>query len=514
MAEQYILWNDIIDNHSQRMDNLKKYYPFFRLQETTFGQYKEGRYSDLDMGYITLASLRFFIDENNFNERRVTFGNYQNFLAQLLRRDFELDITTEEMEELTLYIFDKLKNDGKPFYFHYFDPKDHKRKASRMKLIESEIENGSIFYHITADGVEFYLDTKEVKDESQISVQQLLLEKMIHANNFKGGIDVVKRINSEVSKMSLKKKEVIEILEADVHEGAAACQRYMDSVARWFEEEEKLFTKNKELIDTALRKAEADAASEGGRQKYFKILEEIYELETELKKTIERHAQLISETMELTKVTDSIISKAKLRRLRPVFDFHKQLNVLEEQDAVAKLSFLVKPLLKPNVKQTFAFCNLDRLLTNRPDSLVTREKVTEEKEEVAYIYPDEIEEERIASNFRMFVLELFEQIKKKHDITLRELNAIFEIKFGKDIFVNGDYYTFLVHLCQKHSYHVEDMLHKQDTFFDGIVAHELNRDERERYQNMQFILHLQENDEITVAPGCTVSNIVFERTDI
>lgn len=513
MAEQYILWNDIIENHSRRMENLKKYYPFFRLQETTFGQYKEGRYSDLDMGYITLASLRFFIDENNFNERRVTFGNYQSFLIQVLHRDFELDIPAEEMEELTLYIFDKLKNDGKPFYFHYFDPKDHKRKTSRMKLIESEIEDGSIFYHITADGVEFYLDTKEVKDESQISVQQLLLTKMIHANNFRGGIDVVKRINSEVSKMSLKKREVIEILEGDVYEGAAACQQYMSQVARWFEEEEKLFQKNKELIDTALRKAESDAATEEGRKKYFKILEEIYELETELKKTIERHAQLVSETMELTKVTDSIISKAKLKRLRPVFDFHKQLNILEEQDDAAKLEILLKPLLKPNIKKTFVFSNLDRLLTNRPDTAVEREQITPEQE-TEYVYPDELEEERIASNFKLLAMELLEQIKKKHNITLRELNAIFEIRFGRELFINGDYYTFLLHLCQKQSYCVEDMLHKQDTFFDGIVANELSRDERERYQSMKFVLHLDWDDEVTIAPGCTVSNIEFERTDI
>ena len=301
MAEQYILWNDIIDNHSQRMDNLRKYYPFFRLQETTFTQYKDGRYVDLDMGYITLASLRFFIDENNFNERRVTFSLYNDFLSRLLVRDFELDISKEELKELVLYIFDKLKNDGKPFYFHYFDPKDHKRKVSRIKLIESEIENGEIFYRITTDGVAFYLDTKEVKDESQISIQQLLLEKMIHANNFKGGIDVVKRINAEVSKMALKKREVIATLEVDVYEGSRVYQQYMDSVARWFVEEEKLFHKNKELIEAALSKAEGNARGGEGQQRYFKILEEIYELETELKKTIERHASLVSETMELNK---------------------------------------------------------------------------------------------------------------------------------------------------------------------------------------------------------------------
>ena len=512
MAEEYILINDIIENHSQRMDNIKKYYPFFKLQETTFLQYKEGRYMDLDMGYITLATLRFFIEENSFRERPVRYERYQKFLKELLRRDFQLQESEEELEELILYLFDKIKNEGKPFYFPYFDPKDKKRKTSRIKLIESQIENGTIFYYITADGIEFYLDTKEIKEESEISVQQLLLEKMIHANNFRGGIEVVKRMNAQVSKMSLKKREVIAILEADVHEGVNAFNRYMNQVAKWFQEEEKLFSKNKELIEKALNKVELELSKEDTRQNHFKMLEEIYELETELKKTIERHAQLISETMELSKVTDTMIAKAKLKRLRPLFDFQKQLQVLEEQDNPEKLGRILKPLFKPNVKKTFSFENLDHLLTNRGEPLAKAEKVTEETQEDAYAYPDELEEQRIHQNFYLFSIVLLEQIKRKHKITLKELNAVLEIRFGSDLFRNQDYYSFLVHLCQKKTYQVQQMLQNQDTFLEGIVANEWSREEKERYEKIAFTLSMCE-EEITVGPDCTVSNIVFERTD-
>lgn len=515
MPEQYILWNDIIDTHAHRMEHLRKYYPFFKLQEMTFAQYKDGQYAHLDMGYITLASLRFFIDENNFNERRVTFTLYRDFLRRLLVRDFSLEESDAQMEELIRYIFDKIKNDGKPFYFHYFDPKDHKQKTMRVKLIESEIENGSIFYRITADGVALYLETKEVKEESQISIQQLLLEKMIESSNFKGGIDVVKRINAEVSKMLLKKQEVIRTLEIDVFEGVTRYQNYMDSVAKWFTEEEKLFKKNKELIDTALSKAELSAKSKGeASQKYYVVLKEIYELETELKKTIRRHASLVSETMELTKVTDSIVSKAKLHRLRPVFDFRKQLKTLEERDDVSALSHMILPLLKPQGKKTFSFQNLDRLLTNRPEHETVREKVEEAGEEEAYVYPDEVEQERINMNFKKFAVELLEQIKKKHTITLSEWNAILEIRFGKEIYANIDYYSFLVHLCQKKEYAVSDMINHQDTFLDGIVAKELSREEKERYEAMTFRVEQKSDEELMVYPGCFVSDMVFERTDL
>ena len=69
MSQEYTLVRDIVSGHNERMHNIKKYYPFFRLSEISFAQYKDGKYEILDMGYILMAVLRFFIEENNFNEK-------------------------------------------------------------------------------------------------------------------------------------------------------------------------------------------------------------------------------------------------------------------------------------------------------------------------------------------------------------------------------------------------------------------------------------------------------------
>lgn len=83
----------------------------------------------------------------------------------------------QDSKEIADYIFDKIKNDGRPFEFSYFDPVDRKKRVSRMKIIESSIRDNTVWYSISPDAIEFYLDTKEIKDESRISVSQLLLEK-------------------------------------------------------------------------------------------------------------------------------------------------------------------------------------------------------------------------------------------------------------------------------------------------------------------------------------------------
>lgn len=61
MPQENILVNDIITDHRERMLNLKKYYPFFKLSEVSFSWYREGMYDSLDMGYILMAVLRFLL---------------------------------------------------------------------------------------------------------------------------------------------------------------------------------------------------------------------------------------------------------------------------------------------------------------------------------------------------------------------------------------------------------------------------------------------------------------------
>ena len=65
MAQEYTLMDDIVSHHTQRMQNMKRYYPYFRLVRSPLDTYKDGRYAELDMGYMVLAVLRFFIEENH-----------------------------------------------------------------------------------------------------------------------------------------------------------------------------------------------------------------------------------------------------------------------------------------------------------------------------------------------------------------------------------------------------------------------------------------------------------------
>ncbi len=497
MALKHVMINDIISEHSARMQNLKKYYPFFVLSETTFSQYKEGKYGFLDMGYITMASLRFLINENNFHEKDITYEEYESFMSELLRRDFDLDESKEEEKQLILHIFDKLKNDGRAFEFKFYNPDTKSSQIARVKLIDSRIENGQVLYTITAEGIEFYLDTKEVKDESKINVSQLLLEKMITSNNFKGGIDVVKRINAQVIKLKAEKENVLKLLGMDIFEGNKAYTEYMDTIAKWFSEEQKLFAKNKALVDKAIKKAEfennqaqdSDKSGEGGTKLLrSKALEEISSLENELKKTIYNHSQLIAETVELSQMADKIIGQAKLRKLRPVFDFRQSLVNIMKQDDPSLMAHVVMPLFAPRIEKTFSIKSIDNMLTLKSEDKQQGEKVEKASLDLDFKYEDEILDEKISHNFAMLFVQLLDQLKKWNKLSLKEFNGILEIKFTKDIYENRDYYAFLVHLAGKREYNMKQMLVKQDTMLEGMVISHMTEDEKSQYEDMEFTI--------------------------
>lgn len=506
MADRYILTRDIIQDHSERMLNIKKYYPYFKLTEGAFSQFGAGRYDELDMGYILMAVLRFFIEENNFREKDVTYDEYSSFMHEIYRRDFAIALDDSEEKEVTGYIFDKIKNDGKPFTYTYFDPADKKRKTVRMKLIDSRIKEDSICYYITSDAIEFYLDTKEIKDESSISVAQVLLSKMITASNFKGGIEVIKRINSEVGRLKARKNEVLNILSYDVFEGTRAYEEFVNTGMRWFEEEQKLFAKNMELAKEAAKRMESlkESGNDGSDS-----AADVFYLEAELKKAIIKHSELLAACTDLQIKADEIIEGAKFAKLKRSFNFKEALRTMMEQDDVSPLEKMIIPILSLNTKKQFALTSIDRLLAAKVSSEEKGEKINKEINETEYVYEDEQEEKRISSNYvtliKVLLLKLME-CEPGEGFGLREFNEHLTEIFGGEIYRNGDYYSMLVHMCQKKHYDIAEVISDTDTFFEAEL-----KEASKGMEELSFELEFDDEDKVKLLELFEISNIYFRR---
>lgn len=510
MDKEFGFLDEIADEHDDRMQNLKKYYPFFKIRDQSLQQYKDGIYNNIDMGYLLMAILRLFIEENNFNDTGVTYHKFSDFVTELLKRDYNLYLNEADNKELVGYIFDKIKNDGKPFYYDYYDPKEKKNKSSRIKLIESKIVDREIYYYITSEAIEFYLDTKEIKDESRISIQQVLLTMMIESKNFKGGIEVVRRINNEVSKLMYRKNEILSILSYNVFEGMKAYEDFFNRGMRWFDEEQRLFEKNKQLIEMAFEKLEGYGQDDSEREEYIKDSEYIYTLDVELKKAISKHSELLKSCTDLKVKSDEIIKQATLNKLKMAFDFKAAFEKAQAKDDVELLSYLVDPLLKIKLKKTFNLRNIDALLTYKSVEEEEGEEI-QYQDETAYTTIDEIEDERISHNFLAIMDQFLKYLKDNSRFTLREFNRYLCDRLGGDILKNGDYYSFVIHLSQKSEYDMSKLPEGEDTMFDKIIAPIVNIEPDA--SGLKFKVKPQPDDEIEISPLFKITNIIFERAE-
>lgn len=503
MSEEYTLVRDIVYDHNERMLNIRKYYPFFKLADISLSQYKEGKFAVLDMGYIVMAVLRFFIEENNFREKMVTYNEYMTFMQDVLKRDFELVIEEDEEKELIAYIFDKLKNDGKPFSYEYFDPVSKQRKTVRTKILDNKIVDDNVVYYITSDAIEFYLDTKEIKDESNITIAQVLLTKMISTRNFKGGTEVVSRINNEVSRLISKKNEILGILSYDIFEGIKAYESFIKTTVKWFDEEQKLFDKNKQLIEQALRAGEED-------NKFYEAMEDIYHLESELNRAMNKHSELLNACTILQAKADEMVVQAKFNRLKSSFDFRKVLSDMIKSDNTDNLNLFTKPLLKLNVMKTFSLTLLDNMLNMRTEAMEDGEKINENRYDENFKYDDEIEDDRISENHRIFLMILFDMLIANEEFDLMQYNEELVKKLGKNVLKNGDYYSFVTHLCQKSLYDMSEVIEKPDTFLEGFMKKVITEESGgAKYKYLTFRIDFLEDNEILENMGNEIVNVHF-----
>ena len=196
----------------------------------------------------------------------------------------------------------------------------------------------------------------------------------------------------------------MKLLGMDVFEGEKRYRQYMETTTKWFAEEQKLFAKNKALVDKAIERASFEQSGSGqATSLQSRVLEDISALETELKKTIYNHSRLISETTSLQQLSDRMIEQAKLRRLRPVFDFRQQMLNLMQNDTPQNMAHVLMPLFAPKIDKSFSMRTIDNMLTLRGDDKVKGEKVEKYAPDFDFEYEDEVLDKKISINFaRLF----------------------------------------------------------------------------------------------------------------
>ena len=256
---------------------------------------------------------------------------------------------------------------------------------------------------------------------------------------------------------------------------------YVERTSVWFAEERKSFARNRELVDKAVARL-----TFGGDTGDSKTARDITRLQTMLKQTIENHSNLIAVTAELSRFSDEMIRRSRVRSLRASFDYESALNRMVAEDRPDALAEFIEPLLLPRRHKSLAISTIDNIVLQKTAESLKGETREELKADLSFKYDDELLNESVSLNFAKLFKELLGRLRRWDKVTLREYGAILEVKFGVDIYKNRDYYAFLTHLAGKDSYSVKEITENAETFLEEMVASGMTEDELESFSDLAF----------------------------
>lgn len=505
------IFRDIIDELPIREQVIAKQSLYFYILNNN-------KYKNLPISSIILAILEHLTIEGSLKNRGVPFDEIKLFLQKVLVKGYDINFGPEELEEFTVYILKKITNDGSAYEYEYFNTKTNGREIAYIRYIISKLDRYShgVLFYITTEGMELLLNTKEVADEYKISMQTVLLQKMIRTNNLEDVLRTVKNINAEIKRQINKKQDLIETLQYAPEEKFNEYLIYKETSIRILKEDDGQL----EQVKMSIHKYEEDFLNNINKKELSKEKEEhikryIHRINRELDLCLSNHHDLLNETVKLIDRLPTIQRNRLQRLFSSNFNIEEKVNLFIKNNDTNNLKYIIQPLLKPNISKIFNINKLDAMFTYKNKIEKVEEDTRKELDlGLAVTFDSEIDE-RMDDNYTFYMrnLLIFAKEYKKTDLTAF-INYISNTH-GQMPLLNSDFIPFVKDLLTIDEYSYKSISEKDHK--DTIEQIFINVIEENKYldlTNNKFIFKSISNDLTEVSERITVTNISVQCEEI
>ena len=476
-----------------RMTNLKKYFPYFeilRLNTTSI------KYNEFDIGSIVLGILGYLLQEVEIRRKTITFTEICDFLNSYTHLMYNKVWDEESLKEFANYILNKLQNNGSPFSYEIYNFKKQKIDQQFIRYISYtyNYEQQKNHYAITSEGIDFYLQTKEFGDESKVTIHLLLLQKMINDNDYDSALTQIINVNTEVRKLIIRKKDVVDALLNNGIKAYYLLEEYKNSVSTRFDEEKMMFDSTKITVDNVYEEHIRNIDTDSMSQKEREVVIILNRIKEELKNTIEIHTILISETLGLNEQTDRILAEKRASAFKEKFNFQIFLQGVSVKDNIELLKNVIDPLLSPKIEKIFAEDKVEeRELCEEKTIKQESNYAVNSDIGVKYETLDNMVEERLLSNYKVFFSHLFYYLTEVDDFTTKEFIGYIKNNHNARTVKNPDFHTFLSQLYSSVDGDIKDFPSK---FHDlqkysieyGKSENKVNKENNEQHKRIEELM--------------------------
>ncbi|NLB79070.1 MAG: hypothetical protein GX796_09595 [Clostridiaceae bacterium] len=430
------------DELDERMEQLKVFYPFMDILRRNRVKEEPG----YPVAELCMSVLTFLLHEGRLKFQGLLFKDIEEFVIRTVHMLTDRQLTEEDALSLTDTILDELQNNGANYTVPYYSFFDAVRKEKHVKLIEMKLsdEDGKLYYHITKQGLDFYLKTKEFPEESQITINLLLFKLQLEKGSFTYAYNTVKRLNMEVQRKLERKNYILGLLMAGGSEGAVAYREYHQSTLLQFDEETQLFNESRNLLQDTFDDFQNKISRNTITEKEKRAYQMVKRIEAEMRKAIRSHENLLKEATSLVKEYDRILDLRRKTAFTERFNFIGEFDkIINKGLPTESLRFLFEPLILPNIKKSF-----------NPLRIFMAQKITSTEDEPDSIFEEEVElsqiettdmlvQARVAQNFVIYAAGLLIHCLGK-ELNLREWCNILSTQYGSEAISNVDFLSFLI----------------------------------------------------------------------
>ncbi len=443
-SAEFALAEEFLEEIDVRLEQVKLYLPITELL----------RKRKWDVALLSVIPefvfllLAYFIYEGKLKNRGLSFAELERFIGQGAGKALQKDLTEEAARQLTAELLDGLQNGGRNFILNGYHFKSGTYREKYVKLLEiKQLEDGSLAYYVTEQGVDFYLKTKEFPDETKVTINLLLFQKQMEKGAFGFAYETVRRLNMEVQKKKEQKYSLLEALIYGQLDSGEAYTGYHQSIMLQFREEGELFDTAKQNIAQAYSEYVEKIQKGLAQEKEVRTFTLIKIIEKEMERAQRLHTELLQEAVKFTKEYDNALRIRRKGIFTERFSFQGEFEKLIQQNKTpGSLKFLFEPLMKPNTKKFFnplRIFELQRIVRTR------QEEDSEGLAEIAVgrMTMDAVVSRRVRKNFVFYAEQLLAAIEKSRgQVRLAYFCRALVDKYSEDSIYNGDFISFLLEM--------------------------------------------------------------------
>ncbi len=337
-----------------------------------------------------IIQLLCFIMEKSLLEQSCTLKDMETYMEYLMKEQGFMEADIDYGNLVNHLVKTSLQNNGKPYYFTYYNFKEGKEEKLHIRLIEDtiiQVDGGDSFsYNLTAQGFQFLFSTLEVEEALQMSFEQLKLKYAIQKRNFGSARESVDNLFTLNRKQIQKIKEYIVQIKEDI--GLFTSENYentyrttFDTLSQQNEKHEELYklittTKNQYMeqnIDSKTSDMEDD-------------LKNMDYIRSRLQQLLGEQRKLFNEQQNLGDVYNEAIGNVLYIGFENRIDMERDIVEAFEENVMSLdgMAKILRPLLMPDLKRNFNFTR-----AYSPQRIESYEDVTTEDN----IYLDETRDE-------------------------------------------------------------------------------------------------------------------------